>query len=158
MFSTDIESALSSTFWGHRVFEGVDFYIEPDTELPEICPFRKPPRTLPCPHRGLSAETCRKYKQRAFFVGKPDKEKLFSKGLEVNDEMTFFHASYLNNRLFYRNLSCTNAIPLVIYGLTLSHNFQKAFEIARSSLIRPVYIYGSELIPVPADFRSENND
>lgn len=157
MYGNDLESAINVSFWGHRSFEGVDFFIEPDTELPEICPFKKPNKLLPCPHKGLSEETFRHYDKLAFFEGKPDKEKLFPKGLIVNDEMTFFHVCHLPDKIF-RLLSCTNAIPLVIYGLNVTHNFQKVFEIARSSAIRPVYIYGSGFIPVPSDFRRENND
>ena len=76
--NNNIEFATNMAFWGKRTYEGVNFYIEPETELPEICPFDKP-TNMPCPHEGLNKKTYRPYKQRLFIEGKPDLDKLFSK-------------------------------------------------------------------------------
>lgn len=150
----DVATAVDMNFWGYRTYEGVDFYIEPETVLLDICPFKKPKRGLPCPHSGLSAETFRDYRQLAFYEGKPDPDKIFHPDLKIKEDMTFFHANFLPMKYYLqRYLSCTNAIPLIIYGVNTTHDYQKIFDIARSSKIRPVHIYGSGLIPVPSDFR-----
>lgn len=150
----DTASATDVQFWGFRTFEGVNFYIEPDTVLPEICPFKKPRDTLPCPHSGLSAETFRDYRQLAFYEGKPNPAEIFHPKLRIKEDMTFFHASYLPIKYYLqRFMACTNAIPLIIYGVNMTHDYQRIFDIARSSKIRPVHIYGSGMIPVPSDFK-----
>lgn len=152
----DLASATDVQIWGYRCYDGVDFYIEPETVLPEICPFKKPKETVPCPHSGLSAETFRDYPQIAFFEGKPNPDEIFDSRLKINEELTFFHASYLPPKYYFQKyLSCTNAIPLIIYGVSITHDFQRLFDIARSSKIRPVHIYGSGMIPVPSDFREK---
>lgn len=148
-------SATDMAFWGRRTFEGVDFYIEPETDLPEICPFKKP-ENLPCPHKGLDASTYKKWKPRVYRVGKPDIENFFPTKLAVREDLTFLPVRYLppKNRIG-KLLNCTNAIPLVIYGLSYKDDYQMIFDIARSSKLRPVYIYGDETIPVPSDFKED---
>lgn len=153
----DTASAVDMSFWGFRTFEGVDFYIEPETDLPEICPFKKPePLKLPCPHRGLCPETYKKWKQISFTVGEPEPEKIFTNGLKIREDLTFIHAGYMPSKGYVdKLLRLTNAVPLIIYGLKTSHDFEMIFDLARSSIIRPVHIYGAGNIPVPPDFRKE---
>lgn len=148
-------SATDVTFWGHRKFEGVDFFIEPETDLPEICPFKKP-TNLPCPHQGLDTSTAKKWRQRLYIVGTPNKEKMFPKKLRVREDLTFIDVRYLPHKTWLDKLMrCTNAIPLVFYGLTYKQDYQAIFDLARSSIIRPIYIFGDEIVPVPRDFKEK---
>lgn len=150
----DASSDLGLTFWGMREYDGVRFYIEPETDLPEICPFKKPRKSTPCPHRGLCVDNYVKWQPRLFRVGNPDLVELFPKGLDISQEYTFINAGYMPPKVrLEKLLDITNAVPLVIYGLKSSHNYRKVFEMARSSYIRPVYIFGAGDIPVPEDFK-----
>lgn len=153
---------MDTSFWGVRDYEGVRFFIEPDTELNDLCPFNKPNKSIQCPHKGLNEKTYKKWK-RLLYIPEASEgkslealQKLIPKGLEIKPELTFVYAGFIPSpsRLSYL-LSLTNALPLMIYGITLQTNYTKIFQMARSSYIRPVYLSGSSDIPVPQDFKGE---
>lgn len=144
------------SYWGVRDYEGVRFYIEPDTKLNELCPYEKPSRNVPCPHKGLNENTYKNWRKFLYVPGEGFEtlKSLIPEGLEIKPELTFIHASFIPSPMrFQKLLSLTNALPLMIYGLTIQHDYSKIFQMVRSSLIRPVYISGSKDIPVPQDFK-----
>lgn len=152
--------SMDVSYWGVRDYEGIRFFIEPDTELNELCPFEKPSKKLLCPHKGLNENTYVEWRRLLYIPEKSEgksfevMQNLIPKGLEVRPELTFIYAGFLptSSRLLYL-LSLTNALPLMIYGITLQSNYNRIFQIARSSYIRPVYLSGSPEIPVPLDFK-----
>ena len=154
---------IQADYWGYYDYEGISFYIEPDSVLDKLCPFKKPDKKIPCPHSGLCESNRVNWKKKLFV---PDEtltinklEKLIPKGLQVRQSLTFCHAAYLPPKpRLIQLLSCTNALPLMIYGLDLNMNYDRVFQIGRASMLRPVYISGDPDIPVPSDYKGEEND
>lgn len=150
--------AMKIDHWGTFIHEKVKFYIEPDSELSPLCPFDREGLKLPCPHSGLNQKTAKKWEKAMFIpdktLGSKSLEKLIPEGLYVRQGLTFVYAGLMptNKRLLYL-LSLTNAVPLMIYGLRLTHDYETIFQIARGSMIRPVYISGDPEIPVPLDIK-----
>jgi hypothetical protein len=154
----NIDSDVDRIFWGVREYEGLKFYIEPNSEKHPLCPFSYPSKILDCPHSGLCEETYKKWKKIKFIeddsLGYKKLEKLIPKGLTIKPNLTFINADFLPPSQKIKNLlNLTNAVPLMIYGLKLRHDYDYIFNLARSSEIRPVYISGSSAIPVPKDFK-----
>lgn len=158
MFS-DVVSDVNLSFWGCREYEGIPFFIEPETKLDDICPFKKP-KKLPCPHQGLCLDNFRKWNQKTFLVeSEVNIEDLLPKTLQVRKDLTFVNANWTPSLpLLRKMLTLTNAVPLVIYGLRITHDYNMFFNLARTSVIRPVIILGADNIPVPQDFRENQND
>lgn len=154
---------IQADHWGVFDYEGIKFYLEPDSKLGFLCPFKKPQRKLECPHHGLNEQTTVNWKKTLFI---PDEsltvkklQELIPEGLIVKPNLTFCHAAYLpNKQKLIQLLSMTNALPLMIYGLSLNMDFEKVFTVGRASMCRPVYISGSPNIPVPLDYKEENYD
>lgn len=154
---------MDVSYWGVRDYEGVRFFIEPETKLSELCPFEKPSKKVPCPHRGLNENTYVEWK-KLLYIPETSMTKSFEalqnlipKGLEVKPGLTFIYAGFLPRaERLSQLLSLTNALPLMIYGLTLKSKYDRIFQMARSSYIRPVYLSGSPDIPVPPDFKDCN--
>lgn len=150
------------SYWGVRDYEGVRFYIEPDTILNELCPYEKPKKGCPCPHKGLCKETYKKWKKFCFIPegregeGYEIVQRMFPKGLEVRPELTFVNANFIPSPMrFYKLMTLTNAVPLVIYGINLRHDYTRIFNMVRGSLVRPIYLCGNKDIPVPIDLKGE---
>lgn len=154
----NISSDTDLTFWGYRQYEGLDFYLEPEVELHPLCPFKYPEKDRVCPHSGLCVDNYKSWEKTKFIIddslGYKKLENLLPKNLIVKPSLTFVNADFLptiNRMHFLMNL--TNAVPLMIFGLRLRHDYNLIFNLARTSQIRPVYISGSSAIPVPKDFR-----
>ena len=154
----NINSDIDQVFWGFREYEGLSFFLEPETEKHPLCPFKFPSEKLICPHSGLCLDNYKKWKKTKFItddsLGTKKLEKLIPKSLTIKPNLTFVNADFLPSipRLKLL-LSLTNAVPLMIYGLRIKHDYNYIFNLARSSEIRPVYISGSSAIPVPKDFK-----
>lgn len=154
----DIASDVDYTFWGCREYEGKKFFIEPELELHPLCPFYKPLSDIPCPHMGLCSDNYVKWDKTKYIadnnLGYEKLEELLPKDLAIKPNLTFLNADYLPDQRIMKKLLClTNAVPLMIYGLKIRHDYERIFNYARSSIIRPVYISGSSAIPVPKDFK-----
>jgi hypothetical protein len=151
----DLASDVDAKFWGVRNYEGIEFYLESGTVLDPLCPFSLP--DLPCPHQGLNQSNYVNWAPRAFLpddtLGYQKLAELIPASLKINPSLTFVNASYPQPTTVLRKLlSLTNAVPLMIWGLTTMKDYNRFFDLARTSLIRPVIISGSSLIPVPSDF------
>ena len=154
----NIASDIEQVFWGYREYEGLTFYLEPEVKKHPLCPFEFPNKKIACPHSGLCEENHIKWKKIKYIIdedlGYKKLEKLIPSSLSVNPNLTYICADFLPSltRLKYL-LSLTNAVPLMIYGVKLRHDYNMLFNLARSSQIRPVYLSGSSAIPVPKDFK-----
>lgn len=154
----DINSDVEQVFWGRREYEGLSFYLEPEGEKHPLCPFTYPNKNLECPHQGLCEENYVEWDKLKFIeddtLGVEKLEELIPKTLIVKPRLTFINAEFIPTLpKFKALLNLTNAVPLMIYGLRLRHDYEMIFNLARTSQIRPVYISGSSAIPVPKDFR-----
>jgi hypothetical protein len=153
----DLASDTEKAFWGFRTYGGIDFYIEPDTRLDDICPFSKPEKLL-CPHKGLCKDNYVHWEHLKYIeddtFGYKKLADLIPDSLIVNQGLTFVNATMPQSvGLLKKMFAMTNAVPVMIYGLKPSMDYKRIFDMARASMIRPVYISGSSMIPVPKDFR-----
>ncbi len=154
----NIDSDVEQVFWGHREYEGLDFYLEPDVEKHPLCPFKYPSKNLACPHLGLCKENFVKWEKFKYIIdddlGYEKLKSLIPESLVVKPNLTYISADFLPSIPKIKLLlSLTNAVPLMIYGVKLRHDYNLLFNLARSSEIRPVYISGSSAIPIPKDFK-----
>lgn len=157
-----IDTSDDIAYWGIRNYEGIDFVIEKDTELSPLCPFQKP-KNLLCPHSGLTLQNRVNWEKRLFMIDDsltPNKLlDLIPDEISVYKDLCVICADYLPKwrRMNYL-LSLTNAIPLFIYGLKPKHDYDTLFKLALDSKIRPVYISGSSLIPIPQFMKGKEHD
>lgn len=154
----NIDSDVEQVFWGHREFEGLDFFLEPEGEKHPLCPFKYPSKNLACPHLGLCKNNYIKWDRLKYIVdddlGYEKLERLIPDSLTIKPNLTYINADFIPSITKLKLLlSLTNAVPLMIYGVKLRHDYNLLFNLARSSEIRPVYISGSSAIPIPKDFK-----
>lgn len=144
--------------WGRHKLEDMTFYIEPNSEDYEVGPFKLDDENMPCPHSGLNSTNFKNWKKVAYVddnsLTAKRIMKLIPKNLSVVGRYTFFHAKYMpakSNLLKYLNM--TNAIPVFIYGIDNSVDFDKLLSLVQLEVPRPVYFSGQSDVPVPVKIK-----
>ena len=149
---------MKLTHWGHHIYEGVDFYIEPGFEVPEFCNMQLPPKTLRCPHEGLNFQNNKKWETLAYVYVDDWEElrKLLPENMNVDMDITFVSPWQILDRPYMLgNLTkTTNALPLFIFGVNLDLNYNRLFSMIKSTrCVRPIYVCGARDIPIPKEFK-----
>lgn len=145
--------------WGKHNFEGMDFYLEPETIQDELCPFTCRLNMPLCPHLGLNEKTYRKWHRVAYVQDETLKAnrclKMIPKGLTIRDEgLVFVHSKFMPTKpRLLKLLEITNALPLFIYGIDINTDLEKLLVLAELRMPRPIYFSGDPYVPFPAEYK-----
>lgn len=147
------------THWGKFNFEGMDFYLEPESMDDELCPFTCKLNMPLCPHLGLNETNFKEWHKVAYIKDETLKVKrcleMIPSSLKIRDEgLVFLHSKFMPPKPRLLNiLTLTNALPVFIYGIDMNTDINKLLVLTELMMPRPIYFSGDPYVPFPAEIQ-----